>query len=110
MPEDVTETSGVLRNGTLKIILSVLAALGVLGGGGALLISQQDAEQMVEIGVLQSTQDTLVIDVKEHHEEIDTLKTGIGLINYKQEQAVKVHTRIERTMQRIEEKIDEIPK
>ncbi len=53
-----------MRNGTVvKVVVAILISVGVLGGG--VMISQQDADQMVEIAVMKDDQSEMKQDIQE---------------------------------------------
>jgi hypothetical protein len=102
-----------ILNGTsilMAKIITAIAGLGLLGGGGAMMITSDDAKQMVEIEVIKVNQETLLEDLKEHELDIDKLRVGQTTIKANQGEAARVRSRLSNQLQRMEEKIDEIPK
>jgi len=103
-------------NGTTLLVIKSIAAIAVVLTGGGIgfamrpMVAEEDANTRVSIGVMQSIQEAIAEDVKEHHDKIGTLETGITIINVRQEAAAAVHTRIEKTLEKMGRKIDEIPK
>jgi len=99
-----------LLNGNTTMILKILAwvlAWGGLLGGGALMISADDAKQLVTIGVMQNTQESMINEIDIHHIKLEAMQKGLNDINTQQQVSLEAQRQMIKSMERIEEKLDE---
>ncbi len=73
MPTEKVEKGPNGNSGLALKILATLLGMGVLGTGGAMFVSQQDAQEMVRIGIMQD-------DQTEMKESIDDNTKGLHAV------------------------------
>lgn len=93
----------------VKVVIALMGA-GVIGGGGAMMISSDDAKQMVQLGVIERNQEDMKTDIEGHEGDINGLQIGQTTIKANQGEATRERARLSTQLRSIERKIDEIRK